>query len=69
MRHEQERRNSDMYSTQVHGPPWRGDSQDARACRVGGGLGDGGAYRAPASGRFAGRAPGRPQYGVIHALH
>ena len=69
MRREQERRNSNMYSARVHGPPWRGDRQDARAHRVGGGQGDGGAYRAPASGRFAGRAPGRPQYGVIHALH
>ena len=51
-----------MYSTRVHGPPRRGGWQDARARRVGGGQGDGGAYRAPASGRFAGRAPGRFQY-------
>ena len=43
--------------------PWRGCRQDARARRVGGGQGDGGGYRAPAGGRFAGRAPGRPQYG------
>ena len=63
MRHEQERRNSDMYSARVHGPPRRGGRQDARARRVGGGQGDGGDYRAPAGGRFAGRAPGRPQYG------
>ena len=61
MRREQERRNSDMYSTRVHGPPRRGGRQDARARRVGGGLGDGG-YRAPTGGRFAGRAPGRFQY-------
>ena len=63
MRREQERRNSDIYSTRVHGPLRRGGRQDARARRVGGGQGDGGAYRAPASGRFAGRSPGRPQYG------
>ena len=43
--------------------PRRGGRQDARARRVGGGQGDGGGYRAPAGGRFAGRAPGRPQYG------
>ena len=58
---EQERRNSDMYSARVHGPPRRGGRQDARACRVGGGQGDGGGC-APAGGRFAGRAPGRFQY-------
>ena len=52
-----------MYSARVHGPPQRGGRQDARARRVGGGRGDGGGYRAPAGGRFAGRAPGRPQYG------
>ena len=52
-----------MYSARVHGPPRRGGRQDARARRVGGGQGDGGGYRAPAGGRFAGRAPGRPQYG------
>ena len=63
MRREQERRNSDMYSARVHGPPRRGDRQDARASRVGGGQGDGGVYHAPAGGRFAGRAPGRFQYG------
>ena len=63
MRHEQERRNSDMYSPRVHGPPRRGGRQDARARRVGGGQGDGGAYHAPAGGRFAGRAPSLPQYG------
>ena len=62
MRHEQERRNPDMYSARVHGTPRRGGRQDARAHRVGGGQGDGGGYRAPAGGRFAGRAPGRPQY-------
>ena len=33
------------------------------ARRVGGGQEDGGNYRAPAGGRFAGSAPGRPQYG------
>ena len=66
MRREQERRNSDMYSARVHGPPWRGGRQDARVRRVGGGQGDGGDYRAPAGGRFAGRAPGRPQYGYDH---
>ena len=59
MRCEQERRNSDMYSARVHGPPRRGGRQDARARRVGGGQGDGGDYLAPAGGR----APGRPQYG------
>ena len=63
MRRKQERRNSDMYSARVHGPPRCGGSQDARACRVGGGQGDGGDNRAPVGGRFAGRAPGRPQYG------
>ena len=63
MRREQERRNSDMYYARVHGPPRRGGRQDARARRVGGGQGDGGAYHAPAGGRFAGRAPGRLQYG------
>ena len=63
MRREQERRNSDMYSARVHGPTRRGGRQYARARRVGGGQGDGGDYRAPAGGRFAGRAPGRPQYG------
>ena len=52
-----------MYSSRVHGPPRRGVRQDARARRVGGGQGDGGGYRAPAGGRFAGRAPGHPQYG------
>jgi len=52
-----------MYSARVHGPSWHGGRQDARACRVGGGQGDGGGYRAPAGGRFAGRAPGRSQYG------
>ena len=61
MRCEQERRNSDMYSARVHGPPRRGGRQDARARHVGGGQGDGGDYCA--GGRFAGRAPGRPQYG------
>ena len=45
MRRVQERRNSDMYSARVHGPPWRGDRQDARAHRVGGGQRDSGAYR------------------------
>ena len=59
MRREQERRNSDMYSARVHGPPRRGGRHDARARRVGGGQGDGGDYRAPAGGRFAGRAPSR----------
>ena len=62
MRREQERRNLDMYSARVHGPPRRGDRKDARARRVGGGQGDGG-YRAPAGGRFADRAPGHFQYG------
>ena len=52
----------DMYSARVHGPSRRGGRQDARVRRVGGGQGDGGAYRAPACG-FAGRAPGRFQYG------
>ena len=47
----------------MHGPPRRGGRQDARARRVGGGQGDGGDYRAPAGGRFAGRTPGRLQYG------
>ena len=51
-----------MYSARVHGPPRRDGRQVARARCVGGGQGDGGAYRAPAGGRFAGRAPGRPQY-------
>ena len=63
MRREQERRNADMYSARVHGPPRRGGWQDARARRVGGGHGDGGGYRAPTGGRFAGRAPGHLQYG------
>ena len=63
MRREQERRNANMYSAQVHGPPRHGGRQDARARRVGGGQGDGGGYRAPAGGRFASRASGRPQYG------
>ena len=54
-----------MYSARVHGPPWRGGRQDTRARRVGGGQGDGGVYRAPAGGRFAGRAPGRFQYGYV----
>ena len=62
MRRVQERRNSDMYSVWVHGPPRCGGRQDARARRVGGGQGDGG-YHAPTGGRFVGRAPGRPQYG------
>ena len=53
MRREQERRNSDMYSARVHGPPRRGGRQDARAHRVGGGQRDGCVYRAPAGGRFA----------------
>ena len=53
MRREQERRNADMYSARVHGPPRRGVRRDARARRVGGGQGDGGGYRAPAGGRFA----------------
>ena len=52
-----------MNSARVHGPSRRGGRQDVRARRVGGGQGDGGGYRAPASGRFAGRAPSRPQYG------
>ena len=63
MRREQERRNTDMYSARVHGPSRRGVRRDARARHVGGGQGDGGGYRAPAGGRFAGRAPGRFQYG------
>ena len=63
MRREQERHNSDMYSALVYGPPRRDGRQDARARRVGGGQGDGGGYRAPVGGRFAGRDPGRPQYG------
>ena len=63
MRREQERRNADMYSARVHGPPRRGSRQDGRPRRVGGDQGDGGGYRAPAGGRFAGRAPGRFQYG------
>ena len=63
MRREQERRNSDMYSARVHGPPRRGGRQDAMVRRVGGGQGDGGDYRTPAGGRFAGHAPSRPQYG------
>ena len=63
VRREQERRNADMYSARVHGPPRRGGRQYARARRVGGGQGDGRAYRAPAGGHFAGRAPGRFQYG------
>ena len=52
-----------MYSARVYGPPRRGGRQDARARCVGGGQGDGGGYRAPAGGRFAGRAPGCFQYG------
>ena len=52
-----------MYSARVHGPPRRDGREDVRACRVGEGQGDGGAYRAPAGGRIAGRAPGRFQYG------
>ena len=63
MRREQERRNADMYSARVHGTPRRDGRQVARARRVGGGQGDGGGYRAPAGGRFDGRAPGRFQYG------
>ena len=63
MRREQERRNSDMSTARVHGPPRRGGRQDVRARRVGEGQGDGGVYRAPAGDRFAGRAPGCPQYG------
>jgi len=63
VRREQERRNSDMYSSRVHGPPRRGGRQDDGAHRVGGGQGDGGGYRAPVGGRFAGHAPGRFQYG------
>ena len=63
MRPEQERRNPDMYSTRVHGPPRCGARQDARARRIGGGQGDSGGYRALAGGRFAGRAPDRFQYG------
>ena len=51
-----------QYSTRVQGPPRRGGRQDARGRRVGGGQGDNRGYRAPAGGRFAGRAPGRPQY-------
>ena len=42
MRRKQKRRNLDMYSARVHGPPRRGGRQDARARRVGGGKGDGG---------------------------
>ena len=52
-----------MYSARVHDPSRRGDRRDARARRVGGSQGDGGGYRTPASGRFAGRAPGCFQYG------
>ena len=52
-----------MYFQGVQGPPRHGDRRDARTRRVGGGHGDGGGYCAPAGGRFAGRAPGRPQYG------
>ena len=63
MRREQERRNAYMYSARVHGPSRRGDRRDARARRVGGDQGDGGGYRAPAGGCFAGRAPGHFQYG------
>ena len=63
MRREQERRNADMYSARVHSPPRRGDRRDVRARRVGGGQGDDGGNRAPAGGRFAGRAPGRFHYG------
>ena len=58
-RREQERCNPDLYFQGVQGPPQRGDRRDARARRVGGGQGDGGGYRAPAGGRFGGRAPGR----------
>ena len=68
MRHEQERRNSGMYYARVHGPSRRGGRQDARARRVGGGQGDGGAYRALVGGSFAGRAPGRFQYGMRDML-
>ena len=63
VRREQERRNADMYYARVHGPPQCGCRQDARARRVGGGQGDGCAYRAPAGGCFAGRAPSHFQYG------
>ena len=63
MRREQERRNADMHSARVHGPSRRGGRLDARARRVGGGQRDGGAYRAPVCDHFAGRAPGRFQYG------
>ena len=66
MRREQERLNADMYSARVHDPSRHGDRRDARARRVGGGQGDGGGYRAPAGGRFAGCAPGRFQYGMDH---
>ena len=52
-----------MYSARVHGPPRHGGRQDARARLVGGGQGDGGAYRAPVCGLFAGHALGRFQYG------
>ena len=47
----------------MHGPPRRGGRQYARAHRVGGGQGYGGDYHAPVGSRFAGRAPGHPQYG------
>ena len=63
MRREQERLNADMYSARVHDPSRRGDRRVARARRVGGVQGDGGGYRAPVGGRFAGRTPGRFQYG------
>ena len=66
MRHEQERRNANMYSARVHGLSRRGGRQDDGARRVGGGQRDGGVYRAPAGGRFAGRAPGRFQYAYGH---
>ena len=55
-----------MYFARVHGPPRRGGRQDARARRVGGGQGDGGGYRAPAGGRFAGRASGRFSMAMDH---
>ena len=55
-----------MYTARVHGPSQRGGRQDARARRVGGGQGDGSDYRAPAGGRFAGRAPGRPSTAMDH---
>jgi hypothetical protein len=63
VRREQESWNADMYSARVHGPPRHGGRRDAWARRVGGGQEDGGGYHAPTCGRFAGRAPGRFQYG------